>query len=170
MNSSLQATTYSHSLTSGCAMAPANRKCKRAFALAIAVCLGGMSVISGCEAKKPWETTVPVAGSVTFNGQPVAGAQITLYPRSAEVPTSVRPSATSGPDGRFQVGTYANQDGAPVGEYAVAIIWHPLVKSASGPVRGDNKLPLRYAKPETSGVSASVDTGGGTLPTFALKK
>lgn len=127
-------------------------------------------VCLGCDARKPWEITVPAHGQITLNGKPISGAQVTLYPVGAEVPSSVRPSATSGSDGKYKLTTHAREDGAPVGQYQVTVVWHPLVDSGTGPVRGDNKLPTRYSKPQTSTLVAAVESPGGSLPPLSLKK
>lgn len=125
--------------------------------------------VTGCgESAKPWEVVVPVKGTVTYRGKPVAGAQISLYPANAEFPSSVIPSATSVQNGEFSVGTYGTDDGAPAGEYRVAIVWHPLVDKGSGGSRGDNVLPPKLANPETSGLKVVVNSEETTLPSFNL--
>lgn len=125
--------------------------------------------VTGCgESAKPWEVVVPVKGTVTFRGKPVAGAQISLYPANAEFPSSVIPSATSLRNGEFSVGTYGTDDGAPAGEYRVGIVWHPLVDKGSGGSRGDNVLPPKLANPETSGLKVVVNSAETTLPSFNL--
>jgi hypothetical protein len=129
-----------------------------------------VSLCMGCEAKKPWESTVPVAGSVTYQGKAISGAQVVLFPVDSNVHATVRPSAVSAEDGTLKFTTYAKDDGAPKGDYQVSIVWHPLVNAGNGPVRGDNQLPTRYAKPTTSQVTATVKEEGGVLPEFELKK
>src|SRR5688572_20250361 len=88
-----------------------------------------VSVFSaGCgSGRPPWETVYPATGKLLFNGAPIAGAQITLTAKDSAVPASVRPSATTDADGAFKLGTYSLADGAPAGDYHVAVVWHPLV-------------------------------------------
>lgn len=124
----------------------------------------------GCQTKKPWETAVPTSGTVNFDGKPISGAEVTFVPVGTDVPNSVRPSATTKADGTFKLTTHAQDDGAPVGEYQVSVLWHPLVDTGSGPSRGGNKLPARYSRPETSKITATVKPEGGAIPTFSLTK
>ncbi len=122
----------------------------------------------GCKARQPWEIAVPTSGTVTFDGKPISGAEVTLAPTSKDVPNTVRPSATTKADGTFKLTTHVQDDGAPVGEYQVSVIWHPLVDNGGGPSRGGNKLPERYSRPETSKITAAVTPQGGPLPPFNL--
>lgn len=135
--------------------------------LACALCFSGSL---GCNAKLPWEIAVPTSGTVTFDGKPISGAEVTLAPIGKDVPNSVRPSATTKADGTFKLTTHVQDDGAPVGEYQVSVIWHTLVDNGGGPSRGGNKLPARYSRPATSKITASVASLGGTLPPFNLTK
>lgn len=127
--------------------------------------------VAGCgEATKPWEIVVPASGKVTFEGKPVDGAELTLTPVSAEVPATVRPSAKSGADGSFTIGTYGTGDGAPAGEYKVSAVWFKVVNSGGSMVRGTNALPSKYANPETSGISVVIGDSETAIPAIDLKK
>src|SRR5262249_18859054 len=72
------------------------------------------------------------------------------------------------PDGSFTLTTYVANDGAPVGDYAVAVTlrtppWDELGKP------GPNQLPARYGQPQTSGLRAKVIEGTKEL-TLERKK
>lgn len=110
-----------------------------------------------------WEIVHPVSGLLTFGGKPIAGAQVTLFPVDTAIPDKVRPTAVTEADGRFRLSTFADSDGAPAGDYKVSVIWHPVVQSPGGAVRGGNQLPSKFASPETSGLVAKVEAGGSTL-------
>ncbi len=128
-----------------------------------------LGLFSGCgESKKPWEEVVPASGSITFDGKPVAGGQITLYPTASEVPETVRPSATTGADGTFSLGTFGATDGAPVGEYKASVVWFKVVDNGGGPVRGDNVLPPKYSNPETSEITVTISGPETKVPDIAL--
>lgn len=138
-------------------------------------CLFGTSLIllglSGCgEGLKPWEKVVPASGQVTFQGQPVEGAQIILVPVSTEVPATVRPSATTVAGGNFILGTYGSADGAPAGEYKVSAVWFKTVNSGGSMVRGDNVLPGKYADANTSGITVVINEEETAIPVIELKK
>lgn len=127
--------------------------------------------LSGCGgSSKPWEVVVPASGQVTFEGKPVAGAQITLYPTSAEVPDTVRPSATTSEDGSFVLGTYGANDGAPAGDYKAGIVWFKVVDTGGGPVRGNNVLPQKYSNPEASGIVVTVNAPETRVAAISLTK
>lgn len=132
-------------------------------------CCVATSLIAGCgDAPKPWEVVVPAIGEVTFEGEPIAGAQITLVPVSTEFPDSVRPSATTALGGNFALGTYGNSDGAPAGEYKASVVWFKLDESGDSPVRGDNVLPAKYANPDSSGITVVVNDKEASVISIAL--
>lgn len=140
---------------------------RRAQRLGIALVLAAS--LSGCtKAKSPWEIVHPASGILTFGGKPVYGAQVTLFPVDSSVPESVRPTAVTEADGRFRLSTFADGDGAPKGEYKVSAIWHPVVQSEGGAVRGANQLPAKYARPDSSGLTVTVDEGGVSLPAIDI--
>lgn len=123
----------------------------------------------GCSrSRQPWEVAYPASGSLTLAGKPIAGAQITLVPQDSKFPESIRPTAVTRADGRFDLSTFQDGDGAPRGEYKVSVIWHPLVQSEAGAVRGANALPARYATPDSSGLTVSISDSKTTLPAIDL--
>jgi hypothetical protein len=60
-------------------------------------------------------------------------------------------------DGTFRLTTYRAFDGAAPGEHQVSVTWYP---STRGGERGVNRLSERYASPETSKLTATVNPGG----------
>jgi hypothetical protein len=129
-----------------------------------------LTLSAGCGSSGPaaWEKVYPTSGKVRFNGQAVGGAIIVLFPKDKSVPSSVRPTATTEIDGSFELGTYGVDDGAPEGEYDVAITWRPLVKGEGGSSPGPNLLPVRYSAPDTSLLKMKVDPDGATPATLEL--
>ena len=71
-------------------------------------------------------------------------------------------------DGTFTLSTYTANDGAPQGEYLVTVVWPDPPRDARGRP-GPNRLPERYAQPETSGLRARVADGPNEF-TFELKR
>jgi hypothetical protein len=73
-----------------------------------------------------------------------------------------------GTDGRFRLTTYAQDDGAPPGRYAVTVFWAVPAKG------GDNfdrfLVHQRYLTPATSGLTADVPERATELPPFLLTK
>lgn len=124
--------------------------------------------LAGCGPSNPWKIVYPAAGRIVFKGQPLSGAQIILQPKDPRAPSAVRPTATTDGEGRFQLGTYGQADGAPAGEYGVAVVWHPLANTGAGPVRGENKLPVRYAQFDSSQITVRIEKKATELPALEL--
>ena len=137
-------------------------------------CLVGMGtsmlmlVLPGC--RDAPRATYPVTGRVEIQGQAAAYADLVFYDVRGRVPGGVRPYATTDQSGSFTVSTYGMNDGAPAGEYEVAISW-------KGPLRGippdqrdalPERLPERYLDPAASGVRVRVERGENSLETIQL--
>lgn len=97
----------------------------------------------------------PISGSVLVNGQPAAGAHIVLHPQGHQLPAGVVATATVGPDGAFQIGTFRQGDGAPAGEYVATISWNKLVNGQAGA----NVIPAQFATAKLSPVKVAVSSG-----------
>jgi len=130
--------------------------------------MGFASAGCGGKAPEPWELVHKASGKVLFQGKPIEGAQIILFPKDSSFPNAVRPSATTDFDGNFEIGTKSRDDGAPEGTYGVAVTWNPTVDVGGGAVRGPNKLPPKYSKPESSGLTVTIDATNPTLKTIEL--
>jgi hypothetical protein len=104
-----------------------------------------------------------------LNGQPTPGAMVVFHPVGKEAANAPRPSAQVGPDGSFSLSTFRPNDGAPEGDYNVAIVW--LVADAKpNPTTEEmpNRLPPRYSDPRTSNLHAKIGKGNNELPAFEL--
>ncbi len=117
------------------------------------------------------EPLYPVSGQVFYEGKPVEGATIVLHPLNSAEANAPTARGRTDSEGSFTLGTYAAGDGAPAGEYGVAIIWIPA-DAKRNPKTGSmpNRLPDRYARPETSKLTATVQSGPTELPPFRLTK
>jgi hypothetical protein len=109
----------------------------------------------------------PVSGKVTVQGKPAAGAFVLFIPVN-ELPDAAdtRPRAEVGADGSFALSTYGENDGAPIGEYTVAITW-PGGVLPDGREEPSDKLLGRYDV-SNSKLKASVKEGQNNLPPFEL--
>jgi hypothetical protein len=126
--------------------------------------------LAGCgKTQEPWEKVYPASGIVTYRGQPLSGAVVTLISEDSDFPKSVRPTAVTGDDGAFEVGTYSSADGAPAGEYKVLVLHYPVAGSAENPSAGPNDLPPIYAKAETTTLKISVAEEENELPPLELE-
>jgi hypothetical protein len=136
------------------------RHVRRAAAAGAALLLA--LVISGCSAEER-APVHPVTGQVMFDGRPAAGALVVFHPKDSAAGFPA-PRAHVDARGNFTLGTYAAQDGAPAGEYAVTVVLEPLVKKGDEYERGKNVLPPKYAKPRTTTLVARVAEGPNNVP------
>jgi hypothetical protein len=110
----------------------------------------------------------PVRGKVYFEGTPTPNAVVTFFLLTGDEKRPVRTAdGVVEADGSFTLSTYAAEDGAPAGEYAVTVVWGRGADEESKP--GPNLLPERYGKPGTSGLQARVKEGVNEV-TLELKK
>lgn len=144
--------------------------------LVVVVVLVGLS---GCGGGGGGPNTVPVRGIVTFQGKPVEGAHVTFVPQAPGTPAAF---AQTDAQGRFQL-MHATGQGAVPGPYGVTIAKYVT----DGGTRREEAeahfqetdqpppepkvtslLPAKYKKVETSGLSATVESGGAEDFKFEL--
>jgi hypothetical protein len=109
-----------------------------------------------------------VQGEVYYQGKPAEGASVFFLPidKATSLAGEGVPHGVVGADGSFRLGTFAVDDGAPAGDYAVTVIWE--TQPASRDDEAVNLLPPRYANPVTSGLRARVVEGDTQLDAFRL--
>jgi hypothetical protein len=109
-----------------------------------------------------------VTGQVTVKGKPADGAFVTLYPAEADPSqwASGYPRGYVGPDGKFQIGTYADNDGAPAGDYKVLVSWE--LKDPQNEEAATDRLGGKYADPATARLTAKVNAAPTELPPINL--
>jgi len=134
------------------------------------VCIASAIVVSaalaGCGQTGPvatLEETVPVEGTITYKGQPLEFYSVMLLAEGH------RPAAgVTDPGGKFVLGTNRENDGAVAGKNGVAVVY--VGPPQNDPNEGINdftpppppkvKLPAKFQKVETSGVTVDVPSGG----------
>ena len=124
--------------------------------------------VVGCgSSNEPPVPVFPAGGTITFKGQPIPGAAITLHPTTpvADVPT---PSADVTKDGAFSLSTFSKADGAPEGSYKVTVRWYKLVQQGGAIQAGPNVIPRKYANPETSDIEVRIAAGQNDIPAIKL--
>ena len=145
-------------------------RCRWAVALA-AVCL------AGCRGEQRLEVA-PVRGQVLYNGRAVPNATVIFHPigETAEQLQKMRPYDDADADGRFELKTYVTGDGAPPGDYEVAIIAmaggadRESGTAASGSAPSlPRALVQKYADHKQSGIKVKVVPGENKLEPFELK-
>lgn len=140
----------------------------RAFARIVPFVLPAALCCASCSSQ---QTLYPVQGKVFFAEKPAHGAVVVFHPANDKSPRARRPSGVVDEKGSFTLGTYSPGDGAAAGEYLVAIAWLED-RSKRDPATGEvpNKLPNRYADPETSKLRVTIKEGPNDLEPFQLTR
>lgn len=125
--------------------------------LTLAVTVAPMlAVLCGCDAQ-----TAPVSGTVTLRGRPVGPGTVIFLPTAGGARSAV---GTFASDGRYQLSTFEPNDGALLGSHRVIIQARSPSESAFGDEEiVDSRIPLLYADPQASGVTARVKPGSNTI-------
>jgi hypothetical protein len=138
---------------------------RRSFShFALALCACGALVVVGCGDGQP--KTYPVTGTVTYQGQPVEGAQVMFTPTAGRAAEGTTDSA-----GKFTLTTLKSGDGALAGAHRVSItkIVTQASKDPDNPYgTSTNALPPRYANPAQSPLQKDVSASGPNDFTFDL--
>lgn len=144
----------------------------RLFNRLVAFLLLLMALSAGCGKSDETLSVYPVRGRVLVRGVGPERAEVRLVPKTPladPLKRSIEPHSTVQADGSFVVGTYANDDGAPQGEYAVTLTW-PAVKIEGGEeILGPDRLGQRYSSPLKPIATVTVETKPNTIPDILLK-
>lgn len=133
--------------------------------------LPALSLCAGCSGTG----LVPTTGKATLKGKGIKGAVVVFHPKDATI-TSQRPSGVTDENGAFSL-TTGPENGAPPGDYVVTITWPEEPKAAKGKgfstentqEEAPDRLERKYADPKTSKLTATVNSGATTVPTFELE-
>jgi hypothetical protein len=132
--------------------------------------LSSVTLLTGCgRAKEPWETAYPVSGVVTYKGKPVADAELSFFPEDPSYPESVRPRAKSDAEGKFNVWTYEQGDGAPAGKYKVTVVHFELGLSKDTVITRPNDLPAKYSRLDSTDLVVEVSSQDTALSPINLQ-
>lgn len=132
----------------------------------------GCALLVGCSSG---EKLYPVSGKVTYKGQPLSGALVTLHPKDSSDPRVERPVGYTQEDGTFRLNT-GQREGAPAGQYVVTVICSRTVAPAGGKGKvfntgGDETVDIlggTYANPNTSKIAVEIKPGPNELPPLDL--
>jgi hypothetical protein len=125
-------------------------------------------VFVGCGGGEARTPTHAVRGKVTDGTKSLPHAQVVFHPIAPTAGTP-KPRAKTDANGEFSLTTYDGNDGAPAGQYKVSV--EQLLADPKNPDAGPtNRLPAKYADPEKSGMTATVNAGPNELPPFLIKK
>ena len=114
-------------------------------------------IITGCSGDD--RGLAPVSGTVLFNGKPLPNAGIIFTPDEDNTRVGV---GSTDKDGKYKLTSFQINDGAKIGKYAITIRAEEGGDSKLKPadaldfVRGKIITPLKYSRPENSGLTAEV--------------
>lgn len=132
-----------------------------------ATCLFAFAVFGAGCGRPSWQAkTQPAHGEVIVNGKPADGAFVTLYPVGKDVDSrQSRPWSIVEPDGSYTLRTYELDDGAPIGEYQVTVVWRfdPSSQAVT------DRLGFAYSKPEQTPWRFTIKSGDNELPRIDIK-
>jgi len=143
----------------------ADRRLLRSLAYALIV-------VIGCA--KPdgpsWSLTPhPVRGIVLHDGKPAEGVLVGLIPIDAPMPPAIpaNPTAITGPDGAFTIGTIKPGDGACAGKYQIVLNWMVSKEDASDEENKVDKL-LGWYDAAHSPLFLTVVEGENVVPAIKI--
>jgi hypothetical protein len=148
--------------------------------LAGLVLLSLATASAGCGARGPTVALHPTTGRVLFQGKPLEGVLVTFRPLAAEPGMTLSASmGQTDADGKFHLVTAVGEegrtlDGAPTGDYAIALAPAGKVDSADFLNKQfartpPNPIGNRFANAQTTGLKATIKPGPNELEPFDLK-
>ena len=140
----------------------------------VAMCTAFLMLVmaSGCsrQYEDKWSKrrppSFPTTGIVTWNGEPATGALVTLQSLSHNVAASGR----TNDKGEFALTTWRQGDGAVAGDHQVTIATSVITGyGTDGSIFEVNAMPPKYEKPESSGLTATINDKGKNLLSFVVE-
>ena len=113
---------------------------------------------------------VPIAGRVTLDGQPVAGARVMFSPKAVAGELRAGPDSygRTDADGRFQLQTIKGQDGAVVATHTVRFRTRTETEDAQGKVVIEREEVFAARYNDESELTYDVAAGGTSSADFEL--
>jgi len=133
-------------------------------------CLLFVAGAAGCN-RSDHPEQFAVSGKVTLDLQPLTKGTVEFFPDSSKGTTGPIAFGSIGPDGTYQLKTFARADGAKSGFYKVGIQCYDEVPfNPDAPVSSPGKslIPIKYADAATSGLTAEVKAGRNEPISFDL--
>lgn len=113
--------------------------------------------------------TVPVSGKVTVGGKATAGVSLSFHP--LDQPDNLVPAtAKTRADGTFELSSFAPNDGAPPGAYAVTAVWpKQWTKIGEQEFPVGDRLNGAYARKDRTPLKVTIREGVNQLEPIHLK-
>lgn len=118
---------------------------------------------------------VTVTGQVTLNGQPLAGAAVSLQRDPPDSKYGRPARAMTDASGNFTPNTYGDTPGIPPGKYQVAVMKQEVPAEYNSENPGASAVnitwvtPKVYSQMETSGLTVEITADGMNPPVLALE-
>lgn len=103
--------------------------------------------------------SLAVAGAIFVDGRPAAGAVVSLHPVGPLRFAYQTPRTLVAADGSFVLNEL-DSHGVAEGDYALTCEW----RGGSSPASGDNRLPVRFARPDATPVRVRLARQPVRLP------
>jgi hypothetical protein len=130
----------------------------------------GLATLAGCgDGKLP---LYPVTGTVLVDSKPATGARVIFCPVEASSSPELqkeRPYGLCGPDGKFTLTTFLQDDGVPLGEYKVLVQWVDPAAAYDERAAGGDRLHGRYMNLQNTPLTATITEETVELPPLDLK-
>lgn len=114
----------------------------------------------------------PVKGRVLYDGKPAEGVLVGLIPIDAPMPPAIpaNPTAITGPDGAFTIGTVHPGDGACVGRYQIVLNWMVAKEREDGTTDEESREDklLGWYDAAHSRLNLTVVEGENSVPEIAI--
>ena len=127
-----------------------------------------VSGLSGCGGNDGRVPLYPTSGTVLVGDKPTEGILVRLYneanPANLDAP---QPFATTDAEGKFQLGTFEEKDGAPEGRYVVVLRWP---EGPPGPGIPRDRLGNAFTDLSKTPYRATIPQGGTTLEPFKIEE
>jgi hypothetical protein len=128
------------------------------------VVLGSLWVACGCSRGDTGPRKYPVVGTFLVNGAPAEQVALTFHHENGEKAGEHRyATAVTDKDGRFELSTNGDRDGAIEGAYQVTFAW-----LSSKELDAHDMLSGAYSDPTKSTYKVDVPVAGPELPPFEL--
>ena len=128
-----------------------------------------VATLVGCGQKANRPKTVPVSGTVTYNGKPVQGAVVTFNPTDRKVGKTA--IATTDASGKYTLMTFEQGDGAIPGTYKVTISKVDTSKSSASAADAGSATEENPGAAYAAAAAAGEDVmAGGTGATETKTK
>ncbi|QDT54233.1 hypothetical protein Pan44_22610 [Caulifigura coniformis] len=155
--------------------------CRSLAIASVVMMLTGCSSVDDSKWLKDRKPVYQVNGKVTHKGTPLSGAAVAF--RSGDAANAIGAAGLTDAEGKFTLTTYETGDGAVEGRHVVTVAKSvvegedpsyfdeksPNYGKTPPPTKVKSLIPTKYARPESSGLSAEVKKDGPNDITIELK-